>query len=168
LLSWTYTAFLVDPGRLAHDAALAAGRSGGTRLDEYRRVSQVNGREGEGFQSPELQRKAIAVYACAHGHTITPNPEELDVSGGKLRRPILDGIMERIRSGESDGIIVNDLDRYSRDVLGADLLLVEIKKAGGTLVSVHENIDITTPDGKMMFDFRMAIAENYLARSREK
>jgi site-specific DNA recombinase len=138
------------------------------RLDEYRRVSQVNGREGEGFQSPELQRKAIAVYARAHRHTVTPNPEELDVSGGKLRRPILDGIMDRIRNGESDGIIVNDLDRYSRDVLGANLLLVEIKKAGGTLVSAHENIDITTPDGKMMFDFRMAIAENYLARSREK
>jgi DNA invertase Pin-like site-specific DNA recombinase len=138
------------------------------RLDEYRRVSQVNGREGEGFQSPELQRNAIAVYARAHKHAVTPNPEELDVSGGKLRRPILDAIMERIRNGESDGIIVNDLDRYSRDVLGANLLLVEIKKAGGTLVSVHENIDITTPDGKMMFDFRMAIAENYLSRSREK
>jgi site-specific DNA recombinase len=138
------------------------------RLDEYRRVSQVNGREGEGFQSPELQRKAIVAYARVHRHTVTPNPEELDVSGGKLRRPILDGIMERIRKGESDGIIVNDLDRYSRDVLGGNLLLVEIKKAGGTLVSVHENIDITTPDGKMMFDFRMAIAENYLARSREK
>lgn len=138
------------------------------RLDEYRRVSQVNGREGEGFQSPELQRKAIAVYAREHRHTVTPNPEELDVSGGKLRRPILDAIMDRIRNGESDGIIVNDLDRYSRDVLGANLLLVEIKKAGGTLVSAHENIDITTPDGKMMFDFRMAIAENYLARSREK
>jgi site-specific DNA recombinase len=138
------------------------------RLDEYRRVSQVNGREGEGFQSPELQRKAIDAYAHAHGHTVTPNPEELDVSGGKLKRPILDTIIVRIRSGESDGIIVNDLDRYSRDVLGANLLLVEIKEAGGTLVSVHENIDITTPDGKMMFDFRMTIAENYLARSREK
>lgn len=138
------------------------------RLDEYRRVSQVNGREGEGFQSPELQRKGIDAYARAHGHTVTPNPEELDVSGSKLKRPILDKIMGRIRGGESDGIIVNDLDRYSRDVLGANLLLVEIKNAGGTLVSVHENIDITTPDGKMMFDFRMAMAENYLARSREK
>jgi DNA invertase Pin-like site-specific DNA recombinase len=138
------------------------------KLDEYRRVSQVNGREGEGFQSPQLQQKAIAAYARTHGHTVTPNPEELDVSGGKLHRPVLDTIMERIRNGESDGIIVNDLDRYSRDVLGANLLLVEIKEAGGTLVSVHENIDITTPDGKMMFDFRMAIAENYLARSREK
>jgi DNA invertase Pin-like site-specific DNA recombinase len=138
------------------------------RLDEYRRVSQVNGREGEGFQSPEVQSKSIAAYARVHGHTVTPNPVELDVSGGKLKRPILDKIIARIRNGESDGIIVNDLDRYSRDVLGANLLLVEIKRAGGTLVSVHENIDISTPDGKMMFDFRMAIAENYLARSREK
>jgi DNA invertase Pin-like site-specific DNA recombinase len=138
------------------------------RLDEYRRVSQVGGREGDGFQSPELQAKGIRDYARSHGHTVTANPEELDVSGGKLRRPVLDTIVERIRKGESDGIIVNDLDRYSRDVLGANVLLVEIKEAGGTLVSVHENIDITTPDGKMMFDFRMAIAENYLARSREK
>ncbi len=138
------------------------------KLDEYRRVSQVGGREGEGFQSPELQAKGVAHYARSHGHAVTPNPPELDVSGGKLRRPVLDKILERIRSGESEGIIVNDLDRYSRDVLGANLLLVEIKEAGGTLVSVHENIDITTPDGKMMFDFRMAIAENYLARSREK
>ena len=48
------------------------------------------------------------------------------------------------------------------------MLLVEIKEAGGTIVSVHENIDITTADGKMMFDFRMAMAENYLTRSREK
>jgi len=138
------------------------------RLDEYRRVSQVAGREGDGFQSPELQAKAIAAYAGIHGHAVTSNPVELDVSGSKLKRPILDKIIVRIRNDESDGIIVNDLDRYSRDVLGANLLLVEIKDAGGTLVSVHENIDITTPDGKMMFDFRMAIAENYLARSREK
>ena len=84
------------------------------RLDEYRRVSQVNGREGEGFQSPELQSKSIAAYASVHGHTVTPNPVELDVSGGKLKRPILDKIIARIRNGESDGIIVNDLDRYSR------------------------------------------------------
>jgi DNA invertase Pin-like site-specific DNA recombinase len=138
------------------------------KLDEYRRVSQVGGREGDGFQSPKLQAKGIRDYARSHGHTVTANPEELDVSGRKLRRPVLDKIIERIRQGESDGIIVNDLDRYSRDVLGANVLLVEIKEAGGTLVSVHENIDITTPDGKMMFDFRMAIAENFLARSREK
>jgi DNA invertase Pin-like site-specific DNA recombinase len=138
------------------------------QLDEYRRVSQVGGREGDKFLSPELQSKGITDYARAHGHGVRPNPEELDVSGSKLRRPVLDEIMARIRNGESDGIIVNDLDRYSRDVLGANLLLVEIKEAGGTLVSVHENIDITTPDGKMMFDFRMAIAENYLARTREK
>ncbi|HWX45593.1 MAG TPA: recombinase family protein [Solirubrobacteraceae bacterium] len=138
------------------------------QLDEYRRVSQVGGREGDRFLSPELQRRAIEDYARLHGHTARPNPEELDVSGGKLRRPILDKIMERIRNGESDGMIVFALDRYSRDVLGGNLLLLEIKEAGGTLVSVHENLDISTADGKMMFDFRMAIAENYLTRSRER
>ncbi len=138
------------------------------KLDEYRRVSQVGGREADRFLSPELQRKAIEDYARLHGHTARANPEELDVSGDKLRRPILDKIIARIRNGESDGIIVFALDRYSRDVLGGNMLLLEIKEAGGTLVSVHENLDISTADGKMMFDFRMAIAENYLTRSRER
>ena len=73
------------------------------RLDEYRRVSQVAGREGDGFQSPELQAKAIEAYAGIHGHAITPNPPELDVSGSKLKRPILDKIIVRIRNGESTG-----------------------------------------------------------------
>jgi len=100
------------------------------RLDEYRRVAQVNGREGEGFQSPELQSKSIAAYARVHGHAVMPNPVELDVSGSKLKRPILDKIIARIRNGESDGIIVNDLDRYSRDALGANL-------RGHTWVQAH-------------------------------
>src|SRR5580698_4934737 len=114
------------------------------KLDEYRRVSQVGGREGDRFLSPELQRKGIEDYARLHGHTARPNPPELDVSGGKLKRPILDKIITRIRNGESDGVLVNDLDRYSRDVLGGNLLLLEITEAGGTLVSVHENLDIST------------------------
>jgi hypothetical protein len=68
------------------------------RLDEYRRVSQVAGREGDGFQSPELQAKAIAAHAGIHGHAVTPNPVELDVSASKLKRPILDRIIARIRN----------------------------------------------------------------------
>jgi DNA invertase Pin-like site-specific DNA recombinase len=138
------------------------------KLDEYRRVSQVAGREGDGFQSPEQQAHGIANFARLHGHTINPNPPELDISGGRLRRPVLDKIIERIRNGESDGIIVNDLDRYSRDVLGANVLLLEIKEAGGTVLSANENIDVTTDDGMMMFNFRVSMAQNYLAKSRTK
>lgn len=88
------------------------------KLDEYRRVSQVNGREGEGFQSPKLQRQGIASYARLHGHTVTPNPEELDVSDGKLGRPILDKIIERIRPRSTETAVHNadapsPADRYS-------------------------------------------------------
>jgi hypothetical protein len=53
-------------------------------------------------------------------------------------------------------------------VLGANLLLLEINEAGGTVLSANENIDVTTDDGKMMFNFRVAMAENYLAKSRTK
>jgi DNA invertase Pin-like site-specific DNA recombinase len=40
--------------------------------------------------------------------------EDLDQSVGKLERPGLDALMERIRSGQTDGVIVSKLDRFSR------------------------------------------------------
>jgi hypothetical protein len=54
------------------------------RFDAYVRVSDVRGRSGDRFLSPELQTNTIRRLAQANGLELNePTVEELDVSGGK-------------------------------------------------------------------------------------
>jgi site-specific DNA recombinase len=52
-------------------------------MDAYIRVSDVAGREGERYGSPELQRKAIEEAAQRHGVSLGEEVVEEDVSGAK-------------------------------------------------------------------------------------
>jgi DNA invertase Pin-like site-specific DNA recombinase len=138
----------------------------GLKLDAYIRVSKVAGRAGESFQSPEQQHQQIESWAQAHGHTLTWNAPELDVSGGTMSRPIFDQIMQRIRAGQSDGLIVAKLDRFARTLVGALSTLEEFESHNAVLVSVADNIDLSTPMGKAFLRILLVFAE--LERDRIK
>lgn len=138
----------------------------GLKLDAYIRVSKVAGRAGESFQSPEQQRQQIESWAQAHGHTLTWHAPELDVSGGTMSRPIFDQIMQRVRTGQSDGLIVAKLDRFARTLVGALSTLEEFERHGAVLVSVADNIDLSTPMGKAFLRILLIFAE--LERDRIK
>jgi site-specific DNA recombinase len=129
------------------------------RLDAYIRVSKVGGRSGESFISPEVQRAQIERWAQAHEYTLTWHEPELDVSGGTMRRPVFDQIVQRIRSGETDGVIVAKLDRFARTLVGALNILEEFERHGAVLVSVTENIDLSTPMGKAFLRILLVFAE---------
>jgi DNA invertase Pin-like site-specific DNA recombinase len=138
----------------------------GLSLDAYIRVSKVAGRAGESFQSPEQQRERIESWAQAHGHTLTWHEPELDVSGGTMNRPIFDQIMERVRAGQTDGLIVAKLDRFARTLVGALSTLEEFERYEAVLVSVADNIDLSTPMGKAFLRILLVFAE--LERDRIK
>src|ERR1022692_214266 len=138
----------------------------GLKLDAYVRVSKVAGRTGESFQSPEQQRQQIESWAQAHGHTLIWHAPELDASGGTMSRPIFDEIMQRIRTGQSDGLIVAKLDRFARTLVGALSTLEEFERHGAVLVSVADNIDLSTPMGKAFLRILLIFAE--LERDRIK
>lgn len=135
-------------------------------LDAYIRVSKVAGRQGESFQSPEQQRERIGTWANARGHALTWHEPELDVSGGTMDRPIFERIMQRIRSGQSDGLIVAKLDRFARTLVGALGTLEEFERHGAVLVSVADNIDLSSPVGKAFLRILLVFAE--LERDRIK
>jgi DNA invertase Pin-like site-specific DNA recombinase len=129
------------------------------KLDAYIRVSKIGGREGESFISPTVQRERIESWAQAQGHTLTWHEPELDVSGGTMSRPVFDRIMERIQSGQSDGMIVAKLDRFARTLVGALSTLEEFERRGAVLVSVADNIDLSTPMGKAFLRILLVFAE---------
>jgi site-specific DNA recombinase len=128
-------------------------------LDAYVRVSQVRGRSGASFISPDVQREQIERWANAHGHTLSWHEPELDVSGGSMDRPIFEQIMQRVRTRQSDGVIVAKLDRFARTLVGALSTLEEFERHGAVLVSVVENLDLSTPMGKAFLRILLVFAE---------
>ncbi|HTA33724.1 MAG TPA: recombinase family protein [Solirubrobacteraceae bacterium] len=131
----------------------------GLHLDAYIRVSKVAGRKGESFISPKVQRERIEAWAQAHQATLTWHEPELDASGGTMSRPIFEDVMQRIRTSQTDGVIVAKLDRFARTLVGALGTLEEFDGHGAVLVSVAENLDLSTPMGKAFLRILLVFAE---------
>jgi DNA invertase Pin-like site-specific DNA recombinase len=131
----------------------------------YTRVSRVGDR-AERLISPELQQERITAYAKAHklGKVEMLEPE-LDVSGGRVERPVLDAAIERVERGEAKGIIVAQLDRLSRLSLADVHKVIErIEAAGGEVIAVAENFDASTPEGEWTRDVFLGMGRMQLRR----
>jgi site-specific DNA recombinase len=130
-----------------------------TSFDGYIRVSRVGGREGDSFISPDVQRQQILSWAALRGVSVGQFHEDLDQTGGKLSRPGLDALMERIRSGKTGGVAVARLDRLSRAGVSDALRLVEdIHDHGGSLAAIDLGIDPTTTFGEFALTIMLALA----------
>ena len=86
---------------------------------------------------------------------------DLDVSGGKLKRPGLDALLQRLRDGETGGIAVARLDRLSRAGVADALKLVEgIHELGGAIAAIDLGIDPLTPFGEFAMTVTLGLARN--------
>lgn len=130
-----------------------------SHMDGYIRVSRVAGRAGDSFISPAVQREQIEGWAKMRSVTIAAWHEDLDQSGGKLNRPGLDAMLDRIEAGDTGGVVVAKLDRLSRLGVGDALKLVErITDGGGTIAALDLGIDPTTPFGEFGMTIMLAMA----------
>lgn len=121
-------------------------------------MSRVGGREGPSFISPELQREQVLGWAKLRGVEIAAFHTDLDQTGGKLSRPGLDAFMQRLRNGETNGIVVARLDRLSRAGVADALRLVEeIHDLGGQLAALDLGIDPTTPFGEFALTIMLGL-----------
>lgn len=121
----------------------------------YVRVSSVD-------QNEARQIESLEKYGIERWYTEK-------VSGKDTNRPKLQEMLEYVREG--DTIHIHDLSRLARST--ADLLVIVelLTKKGVHLVSNKENIDSSTPTGKLMLTMIGAINEfertNILERTRE-
>jgi site-specific DNA recombinase len=132
------------------------------RLDGYIRVSRVGGREGEGYISPPVQREAIEAYAGDLGGEIVAWHDDQDYSGGNVERPGFQRVLERLREGQTDGIVVMRIDRFARSVADGAAIVRAITDRDQVFASCHERIDPRTPEGKYMLNSFLANAELFL------
>lgn len=79
------------------------------------------------------------------------------ISGVKEHRPALDDLISRLREGDS--VTVLSFDRLARSTKQLLALSEQFDSMGVDLISVKENIDTTTPQGKLVFSIFASIAE---------
>lgn len=140
----------------------------GLPLDGYVRVSRVGGRKGEGFISPDVQEQAILDWAERNGREVVMHPHELNVSGGTMDRPVFNELMERVRAGQSAGIVVYKTDRFARSLLGAVTTLAELGQHKAAFASVTEpQLDYSTPAGQAFLHMLFVFAEFVRATIKE-
>ena len=122
----------------------------------YIRVST----EREEMQSPENQLFACTEYAQRHGLRIVGEPvQDLDLSGRSFGKRQVAEIIERVRAGEADMVLVWKWSRFGRNNLESQINIRELEKAGGQLIAVTEDFDTTTTHGRFSRDNMLLVAE---------
>lgn len=91
------------------------------------------------------------------------------VSGKNMDRPKLQEMLKYVRKG--DTVYIHDFSRLARSTKDLLTIVEELKAKGVHLVSNKENLDTSTPNGKLMLTMLAAInefeRENLLERQRE-
>jgi DNA invertase Pin-like site-specific DNA recombinase len=152
------------------DTTKRAGRTQvrAARAIGYVRVSRVGGRGGESFISPELQRETIAAKAQAGGLEVVELVEDMDESGGKFDRPGFARALEAVERGEVSVIVVARLSRFARSVLDTHRALERIEAAGGRLVACDIDVDVSTPQGRLIRNVFATLAQFELELAEEQ
>jgi DNA invertase Pin-like site-specific DNA recombinase len=151
---------------LGLDAGLAPPKGRGVIVDGYVRVSQVGDRQGDSFISPSVQREQIESWAGRTGTLVAQVFEELDESGARPDRPLLEAAIKRVEAGETDGVVVAYLSRFGRSVVDGLQAIKRITDADGSFVSVQEDIDFSGDTGRLIVRMMLSIAEWELDRVR--
>lgn len=110
-------------------------------------------------QNNTLQSKALKAAGCRRLF-------EESASGGRWDRPELHRMLDQLREG--DTVVVWKLDRLSRSLKDVLHIMERIAEGGAGFRSVTENIDTTTPAGRMMMQMVGSFAEFERAMIRER
>ena len=122
-----------------------------TRAALYSRVS-TDGQNTEG-QEAELKE-----YAKNRGWELTRIYRD-KMSGARSSRPALDELMADARKRKMDIVLVWRFDRFARSVSHLLQALETFRTVGIEFVSISEQVDTSTPTGKMVFTVLGAVAE---------
>ena len=134
------------------------------RTLSYARVSSLAQTEG---YSLDAQRDRAADYARFKGWPEPIHFSDAGVSGRRDTRPGLSALLAALRPG--DVLLVKDVTRVGRGGALQTLGIIrQIEERGGTVVFIDQNIDTSTPIGRLILTMMAGFSELELEQTRER
>lgn len=114
--------------------------------------------------SLEAQEQALRQWCDNNNCTVKKVYADEGISGGSVeKRKALQKMISDSLEGEI--IIFTKLDRFSRNLLDANIIVKELDTKGVGIKAINEDdIDTTTADGRFIFNLKLSLAQ----REREK
>ena len=132
------------------------------RVALYARVSTLNG------QHPEMQLSELREYASRRGWVVAGEYVDEGVSGSKDSRPALNRLMADVHRRRFDIVACWKVDRFGRSLKHLVNALADLDSYSIAFVSLRDNLDLSTPSGRLMFQIIGAMAEFELSLTKER
>jgi site-specific DNA recombinase len=136
--------------------------SGTVRCAVYTRKSSEEGLE-QSFNSLHAQREACEAYIRSQKHegwTIaTTAYDDGGFSGGTMDRPALRSLMDDVRAGRVNVVVVYKIDRLTRSLFDFAKIVEVLDAAGASFVSVTQSFNTTTSMGRLTLNVLLSFAQ---------
>ena len=119
-------------------------------------------------QNTQMQVQELRDYCKRRDWEITDEFIDAGVSGSKESRPALNRLLADAKRRKFDAVLVYRYDRFARSLRQLVNALTEFDALGIHFISLHEGVDTSTPNGRLVFGIFASIAEfeRELCRSR--
>jgi DNA invertase Pin-like site-specific DNA recombinase len=117
----------------------------------------VRNSTNEERQNPQTQIKPLVEKCNREGWTYEVFQEF--ASGAKESRPELDKMLQKIRKGEFDSLMVWRLDRLGRSLKHLLQIIEELKNNNVAFISLTEGFDTSTSHGLLFFNIAGSFAQ---------
>lgn len=114
------------------------------------------------------QENALMEYAKKHDYKVVDVYSDEGLSATTLDRPGLQRLLEDVRQGRIDLILITKLDRLSRGVANYYKIADVLESNNCGWKTILEDYDSTTASGRLHINIMLSVAENEAAVTRER
>ena len=131
------------------------------KIDQTKKITALYARTSTIMQASGLdaQIRALRRYCTQHEINDYVIYEDDGISGAKASRPALDRMMEDVKQGKIERVIVYSFSRYARSTSHLLKALETFKSLDVAFVSTTENLDTNTPLGVAIFSIISSISQ---------
>jgi DNA invertase Pin-like site-specific DNA recombinase len=119
----------------------------------------IYGRVSTAEQNASMQVEELRAYCVRRQWEIVEEFIDAGVSGSKESRPALNRLLADAKRRKFGAVLVYRYDRFARSLRQLVNALAEFDALGIHFVSLHEGVDTSTPNGRLVFGIFASIAE---------